>query len=48
VNKLLRSAARANPVLGILMYSARTPRFLRSVFAQFAFARDASSQLSPS
>jgi hypothetical protein len=39
--KLLRSASCANPVLGILVYSTRTLRFLRSVFAQPAFARDA-------
>jgi hypothetical protein len=40
VKNLLRSASCANPVLEMLMYFARTLRFLRSVFAQPAFARD--------
>jgi hypothetical protein len=45
LNKLLRSAACTNPVLEILMYSARTLRFLRSGLVQTAFARDASSEV---
>jgi hypothetical protein len=40
VKNLLRLASCANPVLEMLMYFARTLRFLRSVFAQPAFARD--------
>jgi hypothetical protein len=44
-NKLPRSASRANPVLGILTYFARTLRFLRSVFVRPAFARNASSEV---
>jgi 6-phosphogluconolactonase len=45
VSKLLRSASRAPAVLGILMYFARTLRFLRSGDAQSAFARDALRQV---
>jgi len=39
--KPLRSTSRAPAVLGILMYSARTLRFLRSGGAQAVVARDA-------
>jgi hypothetical protein len=42
-HSLLRLPASANPVLEMLMYFARTLRFLRSVFAQSDYARDGSS-----
>ncbi|MBS0558038.1 MAG: hypothetical protein JSR27_11555 [Proteobacteria bacterium] len=45
LNKLQRSTSCAPAVLGILMYLARTLRFLRSGDAQPVFARDACSRL---